>query len=80
MYILIEKKKVKPDGRYRETLPDGRLILPGSEFRTLGTVSGIDLVATAAELTALIRKQEEEGVTPPPSGRLNAYFKLRIEN
>ena len=77
MYILIDKKKLKEaDSRFHERMPDGRLILPFSALRTLGTVTGVDLIATATELKQLIARQEAAGITPPTEGAVSAVFHL----
>ena len=76
MYILIEKKKLKADSRFHERMPDGRLILPFSALRTLGTVTDVDIIGSATELKRLIAAQQEAGITPPPDAVLNAVFTL----
>lgn len=37
-------------GMYHEQMPDGRLILPMSDMRMLGSVTECEIVATASEL------------------------------
>lgn len=53
MYILVKKVNVKSEellGMYHEQMPDGRLILPMSDMRMLGSVTECEIVATASEL------------------------------
>lgn len=53
MYILVKKENVKSEellGMYHEQMPDGRLILPMSDMRMLGSVTECEIVATASEL------------------------------
>ena len=76
MYILIDKKKLKADNRFHERIPDGRLILPFSALRMLGTVTDVDIIGSATELKRLIARQEAAGITPPPEGTVNAVFYL----
>lgn len=76
MYILIDKKKLKADDRFHEQMPDGRLILPFSALRTLGTVTDVDIIGSATELKNLIARQKAAGVTPPPEGTVSAVFHL----
>lgn len=66
MYALIDLAKVKKvrSGKFYETLPDGRAIVPFSELRAFGTLEKVDIVATALELKQLIEKQKEQGITP----------------
>lgn len=65
MYALIDLTKVKSvrSGKYYETIPDGRAIVPFSDLRAFGTLENVDLVATATELKQLIEKQKEQGLT-----------------
>lgn len=63
MYILVSEKEItgKAVARtYHERMPDGRLILPLSELKMLGSVESCQIVATARELKELIKKQKEE--------------------
>lgn len=66
MYALIDLAKVKKvrSGKFYETLPDGRAIVPFSELRAFGTLENVGIVATALELKQLIEKQKEQGLTP----------------
>ena len=53
MYILVKKENVKSEellGMYHEQMPDGRLILPMSDMRMLGSVTECEIVATGSEL------------------------------
>ena len=53
MYILVKKENVKSEellGMYHEQMPDGRLILPMSDMRILGSVTECEIVATVSEL------------------------------
>lgn len=63
MYILVKKTDVRNEeilNMYHETMPDGRLILPASDLRMLGSVTNCQIVATAKELKELIRINAEE--------------------
>lgn len=63
MYILVDKTNVRNEEilkMYHETMPDGRLILPASDLRMLGSVTNCQIVATAKELKELIRINAEE--------------------
>lgn len=63
MYILVKKTDVKNEeilNMYHETMPDGRLILPASDLRMLGSVANCQIVASAKELKELIRINAEE--------------------
>ena len=53
MYILVKKKDVSNEeilNMYHETMPDGRLILPISDLRMLGSIPNCQIVASAKEL------------------------------
>lgn len=53
MYILVKKENVKNEEllkMYHEQMPDGRLILPMSDMKMLGSVAECEIVATASEL------------------------------
>lgn len=41
------------------TLPDGRVYIPISEMRNVGTLLDIDIIGSARELKELIEKQQE---------------------
>lgn len=63
MYILVKKTDVSNEeilNMYHETMPDGRLILPISDLRMLGSVSNCQIVASAKELKQLIKINAEE--------------------
>lgn len=63
MYILVKKTDVRNEeilNMYHETMPDGRLILPASDLRMLGSVSNCQIVASAKELKQLIKINAEE--------------------
>lgn len=63
MYILVKKTDVRNEEilkMYHETMPDGRLILPASDLRMLGSVSNCQIVASAKELKELIKINAEE--------------------
>jgi len=65
MYILVKKENVKNEEllkMYHEQMPDGRLILPMSDMKMLGSVAECEIVATASELKDRINgnvKEEE---------------------
>lgn len=65
MYALIKQEQLKGKGFY-ETLPDGRIILPFSELKMMGSVSDIDVISSARELKGLIKKQKESGLYDKP--------------
>lgn len=63
MYILVKETDVRNEEilkMYHETMPDGRLILPASDLRMLGSVSNCQIVASAKELKELIKINAEE--------------------
>lgn len=62
MYLLIKEENVKNAqvlGMFHERMPDGRLILPVSELKMLGSVSDCQIVASAKELKELISSSAE---------------------
>lgn len=63
MYILVDKRNVRNEEilkMYHETMPDGRLILPISDLRMLGSIPNCQIVASAKELKELIKINAEE--------------------
>jgi len=63
MYILVKKTDVSNEeilNMYHETMPDGRLILPISDLRMLGSIAECQIVASAKELKELIKINAEE--------------------
>lgn len=63
MYILVKKTDVNNEEilkMYHETMPDGRLILPISDLRMLGSIPNCQIVASAKELKQLIKINAEE--------------------
>lgn len=63
MYILVKKTDVSNEeilNMYHETMPDGRLILPISDLRMLGSIPNCQIVASAKELKELIKINAEE--------------------
>ena len=63
MYILVKKEQVK-DKAFHETMPDGRVILPATALKMSGTMEGVTLVSSGAELKALIKAQKKAGTVP----------------
>lgn len=60
MYVIAEKTKL--EGKFfgiMNTLPDGRVYIPISEMRNVGTLLDIDIIGSARELKELIEKQQE---------------------
>ncbi len=60
MYVIVEKAKL--EGKFfgiMNTLPDGRVYIPISEMRNVGTLPDIDIIGSARELKELIDKQQE---------------------
>ena len=60
MYVIVEKAKL--EGKFfgiMNTLPDGRVYIPISEMRNVGTLLDIDIIGSARELKELIEKQQE---------------------
>ena len=60
MYVIAEKTKL--EGKFfgiMNTLPDGRVYIPISEMRNVGTLLDIDIIGSARELKELIDKQQE---------------------
>lgn len=60
MYVIVEKAKL--EGKFFgiiNTLPDGRVYIPISEMRNVGTLLDIDIIGSARELKELIEKQQE---------------------
>ena len=58
MYVIAEKTKL--EGRFfgmMNTLPDGRVYIPISEMRNVGTLLDVDII----ELKAIIEKQSAKG-------------------
>lgn len=65
MYILVKEKDVKNAqvlSMFHERMPDGRLILPVSELKMLGSVSDCQIVASAKELKELISSGAENSL------------------
>lgn len=63
MYILVKETDVNNEEilkMYHETMPDGRLILPISDLRMLGSIPNCQIVASAKELKQLIKINAEE--------------------
>lgn len=63
MYILVKETDVRNEEilkMYHETMPDGRLILPISDLRMLGSIAECQIVASAKELKELIKKNAQE--------------------
>lgn len=63
MYILVKETDVRNEeilNMYHETMPDGRLILPISDLRMLGSIPNCQIVASAKELKELIKINAEE--------------------
>ena len=62
MYVIAEKTKL--EGRFfgmMNTLPDGRVYIPISEMRNMGTLLDVDIIGSARELKAIIEKQSAKG-------------------
>ena len=62
MYVVAEKTKL--EGRFfgmMNTLPDGRVYIPISEMRNVGTLLDVDIIGSARELKAIIEKQSAKG-------------------
>lgn len=65
MYVIVEKAKL--EGKFfgiMNTLPDGRVYIPISEMRNVGTLLDIDIIGSARELKELIEKQGSEDIDP----------------
>ena len=63
MYLLIKEGNVKNTQvleMFHERMPDGRLILPISDLRMLGSIPNCQIVASAKELKELIKINAEE--------------------
>lgn len=59
MYILVKEEDVRNTqlrGMFHERMPDGRLVMPISELKMLGSVDNCQIVASAKELKELIRR------------------------
>lgn len=55
MYVVVNKEKL--EGRYfgvMNELPDGRVYIPISEMRQVGSLLGVDIIGSARELKGLI--------------------------
>lgn len=55
MYVVVNKEKL--EGRYfgvMNELPDGRVYIPISEMRQVGSLLGVDIIGSARELKELI--------------------------
>lgn len=62
MYILVKEEDIKNAqlrGMFHERMPDGRLIMPISELKMLGSVENCQIVASAKELKELISSGAE---------------------
>ena len=65
-YLLVQPEVLKAKGiQYFNTIPDGRAIADFGLLKVLGTMSGIDIIGSAAELKKLIAEQTAAGITPP---------------
>ncbi len=61
MYVVVNKEKL--EGRYfgvMNELPDGRVYIPISEMRQVGSLLGVDIIGSARELKGLISVQTEK--------------------
>lgn len=66
MYVLIDPRQLEGTPlahTFHEMTADGRAILPLSALRTLGTVTGVDIVATAAEVKRLASQTSDESTS-----------------
>lgn len=55
MYVVVNREKL--EGRYfgvMNELPDGRVYIPISEMRQVGSLLGVDIIGSARELKGLI--------------------------
>lgn len=55
MYVVVDREKL--EGRYfgiMNELPDGRVYIPISEMRQVGSLLGVDIIGSARELKGLI--------------------------
>lgn len=60
MYVVVDREKL--EGRYfgvMNELPDGRVYIPISEMRQVGSLLGVDIIGSARELKGLISVQTE---------------------
>lgn len=65
-YLLVQPEVLRAKGiEYFNTIPDGRAIADFGMLKVLGTMSGIDIIGSAAELKKLIAEQTAAGITPP---------------
>ena len=66
MYVIVEKAKL--EGKFfgiMNTLPDGRVYIPISEMRNVGTLLDIDIIGSARELKEFsVTPGEEEEIDP----------------
>lgn len=63
MYILVNKDDIQVASirdAYHETMPDGRVILSGSELKMAGSIANCQIVATVRQLRDLADRQREE--------------------
>ena len=63
MYILVNKDDIQVASirdAYHETMPDGRVILSGSELKMAGSIANCQIVATSRLLHDLADRQREE--------------------
>ncbi len=63
MYILVNKDDIQVASirdAYHETMPDGRVILSGSELKMAGSIANCQIVDTARHLRDLADRQREE--------------------
>lgn len=57
MYFIIDRDKL-PKNRHYELMPDGRAIVGGSEAKMMGTLEGVTVVQTAAQLNELRKEMK----------------------
>ena len=63
-YILVSPDKIR-DRKFREKMPDGRVILPFTELKTYGVMEDITIVSSGKVLKNMIRRQNESGIYDP---------------
>lgn len=67
MYILVNRNQIKERAAMYKSMPDGRLIVPMSDQKVLGTLANVDIISTGRELKQLIAQQEAARPKPESS-------------
>lgn len=66
MYLLVSKEQIKERAAMYRAMPDGRLIVPMSDLKVIGSLSDVDIIG-GRELKQLIAEQEATMPKPDKS-------------